>query len=142
MIYFILTPHVQNITEQVSPQPAVVLPGGDWGHTQRIRILRYITSWVVLCLLSLLSRSTLVVITSQHKSNTQSLVNMQWATLAAAALFAQNVAAQGSMLRFACSQLVVERTDPLVNPGMKYTPHLHQIVGGKFEFGLPQSTNL
>ncbi|KAF2641720.1 hypothetical protein P280DRAFT_424183 [Massarina eburnea CBS 473.64] len=55
---------------------------------------------------------------------------MQWATLAAAALFAQNVAAQGSMLRFACSQLVVERTDPLVNPGMKYTPHLHQIVGG------------
>ncbi|KAF2793792.1 hypothetical protein K505DRAFT_305170 [Melanomma pulvis-pyrius CBS 109.77] len=55
---------------------------------------------------------------------------MQWATLAAAALFAQNVAAQGTMLRFACSQLVVERTDPLVNPGMKYTPHLHQIVGG------------
>jgi hypothetical protein len=55
---------------------------------------------------------------------------MQWATLAAAALFAQNVAAQGNMLRFACSQLVVERTDPLVNPGMKYTPHLHQIVGG------------
>ncbi|ORY10678.1 hypothetical protein BCR34DRAFT_601962 [Clohesyomyces aquaticus] len=55
---------------------------------------------------------------------------MQWATLAAAALFAQNVAAQGNMLRFACSQLVTERTDPLVNPGMKYTPHLHQIVGG------------
>jgi hypothetical protein len=55
---------------------------------------------------------------------------MQWATLAAAALFAQNVAAQGNMLRFACSQLVVERTDPLVNPGMKFTPHLHQIVGG------------
>ena len=56
---------------------------------------------------------------------------MQWATLTAvAALLAQNVNAQGNMLRFACSQLVVERTDPLVNPGMKYTPHLHQIVGG------------
>lgn len=56
---------------------------------------------------------------------------MQWATLAAiTAFFAQDVAAQGNMLRFACSQLVVERTDPLVNPGMKYTPHLHQIVGG------------
>ncbi|KAF2264360.1 hypothetical protein CC78DRAFT_553528 [Lojkania enalia] len=55
---------------------------------------------------------------------------MQWATLAAAALFAQNAAAQFNMLRFACSQLVVERTDPLVNPGMKFTPHLHQIVGG------------
>jgi hypothetical protein len=56
---------------------------------------------------------------------------MQWATFTAvAALLAQNVNAQGNMLRFACSQLVVERTDPLVNPGMKYTPHLHQIVGG------------
>ncbi|KAF2692003.1 hypothetical protein K458DRAFT_325809 [Lentithecium fluviatile CBS 122367] len=55
---------------------------------------------------------------------------MQWATLAAvAAFFAQDAAAQ-QMLRFPCSQLVVERTDPLVNPGMKYTPHLHQIVGG------------
>ncbi|KAH7119958.1 hypothetical protein B0J11DRAFT_492071 [Dendryphion nanum] len=58
---------------------------------------------------------------------------VQWTNIAAAALFAQNAAAQGlasQMLRFACSQLVVERTDPLVNPGMKYTPHLHQIVGG------------
>ncbi|KAH8639288.1 hypothetical protein IG631_07058 [Alternaria alternata] len=55
---------------------------------------------------------------------------MQWATLlAAATALAGNVAAQ-NMLRFACSQLVVERTDPLVNPGVKYTPHLHQIVGG------------
>jgi hypothetical protein len=56
---------------------------------------------------------------------------MQWATLAAAAvaLFGEQAAAQ-QMLRFACSQLVVERTDPLVNPGMKFTPHLHQIVGG------------
>jgi hypothetical protein len=58
---------------------------------------------------------------------------MQWATLAVAALFAQNVAAQLNLLRFACSQLVVERTDPLVNPGMKYTPHLHQIVGGNLK---------
>jgi hypothetical protein len=56
---------------------------------------------------------------------------MQWATfLAAVTALAGNVAAQGNMLRFACSQLVVERTDPLVNPGQKYTPHLHQIVGG------------
>jgi hypothetical protein len=54
---------------------------------------------------------------------------MHWATLLVATAFAQNAAAQ-NMLRFACSQLVVERTDPLVNPGMKYTPHLHQIVGG------------
>ncbi|CAG8976668.1 hypothetical protein HYALB_00012060 [Hymenoscyphus albidus] len=54
---------------------------------------------------------------------------MQWATITAVALLAQNVASQ-NMLRFACSQLVVDRVDPLVNPGMKYTPHLHQIVGG------------
>ncbi|OCL07621.1 hypothetical protein AOQ84DRAFT_377513 [Glonium stellatum] len=54
---------------------------------------------------------------------------MQWASLAAVALLAQNAAAQ-NMLRFACSQLVVDRVDPLVNPGMRYTPHLHQIVGG------------
>ncbi|KAI0445207.1 hypothetical protein F4803DRAFT_571633 [Xylaria telfairii] len=55
---------------------------------------------------------------------------MQLTALAAAALLAQNAAAQFNMLRFACSQLVVDRVDPLVNPGMKYTPHLHQIVGG------------
>ena len=55
---------------------------------------------------------------------------MQWATLlAAVTALAGSVAAQ-NMLRFACSQLVVERTDPLVNPGQKYTPHLHQIFGG------------
>jgi len=43
-------------------------------------------------------------------------------------LLAHNVAGQ-NMLRFACSQLVVDRVDPLVNPGMTYTPHLHQIAG-------------
>ena len=54
---------------------------------------------------------------------------MQWTSITALALLAHNAVAQ-NMLRFACSQLVVERTDPLVNPGQKYTPHLHQIVGG------------
>jgi len=54
---------------------------------------------------------------------------VQWASVAAVALLAQNAAAQ-NILRFACSQLVVERTDPIVNPGQIYTPHLHQIVGG------------
>ncbi|KAE9379774.1 hypothetical protein N431DRAFT_326643 [Stipitochalara longipes BDJ] len=34
------------------------------------------------------------------------------------------------MLRFACSQLVVERLDPLVNAGVIGSPHVHQIVGG------------
>jgi len=53
-----------------------------------------------------------------------------WASLSAAALLAQNAAAQFNMLRFACSQLVVDRIDPLVNPGQLFTEHLHQIVGG------------
>ena len=34
------------------------------------------------------------------------------------------------MLRFECSQLVVDRIDPLVNSGTTPSPHLHQIVGG------------
>jgi len=35
-----------------------------------------------------------------------------------------------ALLRFSCSQLVVERLDPLVNPGQTQSPHLHQIIGG------------
>jgi hypothetical protein len=34
------------------------------------------------------------------------------------------------MLRFSCSQLVIDRIDPLVDPGVAPSPHLHQIVGG------------
>lgn len=34
------------------------------------------------------------------------------------------------LLRFSCSSLVIDRLDPLVNPGMIPSPHLHQIVGG------------
>ncbi|RDL35287.1 Uncharacterized protein BP5553_07218 [Venustampulla echinocandica] len=62
---------------------------------------------------------------------------MQLTSLAAVALLAHNVYAQ-SMLRFACSQLVVERLDPLVNPGANPSPHLHQIVGGNsFNYSMP-----
>nr|CAB91299.1 conserved hypothetical protein [Neurospora crassa] len=53
-----------------------------------------------------------------------------WATIAAAVALLANGAVAQNMLRFACSQLVVDRVDPLVNPGVRYTPHLHQIVGG------------
>jgi hypothetical protein len=38
--------------------------------------------------------------------------------------------ATAAMLRFSCSQLVIERIDPLVSPGMVGSPHNHQIVGG------------
>lgn len=43
---------------------------------------------------------------------------------------ASQVPPPAPMLRFACSQLVVERLDPLVNPGVIGTPHVHQVVGG------------
>ncbi|KAF2651691.1 hypothetical protein K491DRAFT_606375 [Lophiostoma macrostomum CBS 122681] len=53
------------------------------------------------------------------------------------------------MLRFGCSQLTVERLDPLVNPGMVGTPHVHQIIGGNgfradmppVEYDLPGHSN-
>ncbi|KAI1177119.1 hypothetical protein F4777DRAFT_577404 [Nemania sp. FL0916] len=43
---------------------------------------------------------------------------------------AQLCAPASALLRFSCSQLVVERLDPLVNPGVVGSPHLHQIIGG------------
>ncbi|CAG8982142.1 hypothetical protein HYALB_00003234 [Hymenoscyphus albidus] len=61
---------------------------------------------------------------------------MGLSTFALVALLSQYVVAQtgnargSDFLRFACSQLVVERTDPLVSPGVIPSPHMHQIVGG------------
>jgi hypothetical protein len=36
----------------------------------------------------------------------------------------------GSLVRFPCSQIVIDRIDPLVNPGVIPSPHVHQIIGG------------
>lgn len=55
---------------------------------------------------------------------------MHWQALALALWAAQGLAQMLPMLRFQCSQLVVERLDPLVTPGLVPSPHLHQIVGG------------
>jgi hypothetical protein len=61
---------------------------------------------------------------------------MVWLTLALIALLLQNVAAQtgsakgSDFLRFGCSQLAIERSDPLVNPGIVLSSHMHQVVGG------------
>jgi len=44
------------------------------------------------------------------------------------ALLIQSSAQQ--FIRFTCSQLVIERLDPLVNPGLEGSPHMHQVVGG------------
>ena len=51
----------------------------------------------------------------------------RYAAVAGLALVVPDVLA---LLRFSCSQLVVERLDPLVNPGVTGSPHLHQIIGG------------
>ncbi|KAL2268797.1 hypothetical protein VTJ83DRAFT_3643 [Remersonia thermophila] len=37
---------------------------------------------------------------------------------------------QMTMLRFGCTNIVIDRIDPLVNPGQVPSPHVHQIVGG------------
>ncbi|KAF2703810.1 hypothetical protein K504DRAFT_451374 [Pleomassaria siparia CBS 279.74] len=55
---------------------------------------------------------------------------MLWTTLLLAAM-AEAQSLQGlNHLRFGCSQITVERLDPLVNPGQIPTPHMHQVVGG------------
>lgn len=50
------------------------------------------------------------------------------------ALLAQESFAQrnrgSDFLRFSCSQLVIERADPIVQPGTYPSAHMHQIVGG------------
>jgi hypothetical protein len=59
---------------------------------------------------------------------------MYWAKLTTIALVgglpAINAQISARMLRFACSQLVVERLDPLVSSGIIGSPHTHQVVGG------------
>ncbi|KAK4665391.1 hypothetical protein QC763_0061950 [Podospora pseudopauciseta] len=48
-----------------------------------------------------------------------------------------------TMLRFGCHQLVIDRIDPLVNPGSLPSPHLHQIVGGNaFDISMPHNTDI
>lgn len=64
---------------------------------------------------------------------------MQIKSLAAvsAAVLLDAVTAQ-QMMRFQCNTLVIDRLDPLVNPGMVGSPHDHQIVGGNsFNASMP-----
>ncbi|KAJ3513199.1 hypothetical protein NMY22_g15113 [Coprinellus aureogranulatus] len=49
--------------------------------------------------------------------------------LLSAAIAAAGIPDAQALIRFACSQLVVERIDPLVTPGV-VSPHLHQVIGG------------
>jgi hypothetical protein len=56
---------------------------------------------------------------------------MLWSALVFAALAdAQGFLNGLNHLRFGCSQITIERLDPLVEPGKAPTAHMHQIVGG------------
>jgi hypothetical protein len=45
-----------------------------------------------------------------------------------------------AMLRFGCSELSIDRIDPLVTPGQVPSPHVHQIVGGNaFNASMPSA---
>ncbi|KAM7219809.1 protein of unknown function (DUF1996) domain containing protein [Rhypophila decipiens] len=45
-----------------------------------------------------------------------------------------------AMLRFGCSNIVIDRIDPLVDPGKIPSPHVHQIIGGDaFNATMPMS---
>ena len=69
---------------------------------------------------------------------------MLWSTILFAA-FAEaipqlNLPRGLNHLRFGCSQITIERLDPLVNPGLVGTPHTHQVVGGDaFKPSMPSS---
>lgn len=52
---------------------------------------------------------------------------MHWTTFLALALAA---VPSSAIVRFHCSQLVTQRLDPLVSPGLIPSTHVHQIVGG------------
>lgn len=60
---------------------------------------------------------------------------MFWTTLLGLIAAAEAVPQFGggggtTMLRFGCPNVVIDRLDPLVNPGAVPSSHVHQIVGG------------
>ncbi|RYP39861.1 hypothetical protein DL767_001980 [Monosporascus sp. MG133] len=48
----------------------------------------------------------------------------------ASALAATQLAAAQELMRFGCSELTIDRIDPLVEPGKMPSAHMHQIIGG------------
>ncbi|KAI5856165.1 hypothetical protein GGS23DRAFT_438939 [Durotheca rogersii] len=54
---------------------------------------------------------------------------MRFSLLASSTLTASCALGAG-ILRFGCSQITIERLDPLVEPGANPSAHLHQVVGG------------
>ncbi|KAF2269645.1 hypothetical protein CC78DRAFT_601812 [Lojkania enalia] len=67
------------------------------------------------------------------------LAKMHFTSFAVFGLFAQGIRGI-TVLRFGCSQITVERLDPLVNPGVNPSPHVHQVVGGNaFAADIPKT---
>ncbi|KAK3377239.1 hypothetical protein B0T24DRAFT_678082 [Lasiosphaeria ovina] len=46
------------------------------------------------------------------------------------AVAAAQLATAQELMRFGCSQLTIDRIDPLVNPGSLPSAHMHQVIGG------------
>ncbi|KAH8672839.1 hypothetical protein BGZ60DRAFT_373976 [Tricladium varicosporioides] len=55
---------------------------------------------------------------------------MQFLALLALAGLTTAQSSGSTMLRFGCSQITIDRIDPLVNPDQLPSPHMHQVVGG------------
>lgn len=71
--------------------------------------------------------SSVLSVLAEAQQNAQDTTNTMYRRiLFLAALFTLSSA----LIRFQCSQLVVQRLDPLVNPGQIPSAHVHQIVGG------------
>ena len=68
------------------------------------------------------------LLTAKIESRSLIISIMRWTTTPFA--FLALVCPITALIRFQCSQLVVERLDPLVTPGQVPSPHVHQIVGG------------
>ncbi|KAK3348968.1 hypothetical protein B0T25DRAFT_609353 [Lasiosphaeria hispida] len=65
---------------------------------------------------------------------------MLWPTLVLAAVVEAQFMQGLNHLRFGCSQITIERLDPLVDPGRMPTPHMHQVVGGNaFNASMPST---
>lgn len=65
---------------------------------------------------------------------------MQLTSFLALAAATQLAAAQ-ELMRFGCSQLTIDRIDPLVNPGSLPSAHMHQIIGGNsFNASMPHGS--
>lgn len=66
-----------------------------------------------------------------------------WLGFLALAAVAEAQLGGSAMLRFGCSEVVIDRIDPLVTPGKVPSPHVHQVVGGDaFNASMPENTDI